>query len=200
MDQVVVPAQTDAMTSNNQPPARVPQILEEFWRSLLPDGYHVLSMEPDGNCLFRSILDQWNHDNGYAHDFMRHQITNHICRHSNEFKDFLLLQDDHEDISDLESYIHNMGQNNVWGGNPEVYAAAWFYGVDIVIYSQEYVNTDGILIIKADGPQGNNDHVCVMWNMSYHGNNHYNSIQSPGNPPLPIQHITNNQGYQAYLQ
>jgi hypothetical protein len=93
-----------------------------------------------------------------------------------------------------------MGQNGVWGGNPEVYAAAWFYGVDITIYSQEYVNTDGILIIKADGPQGNDDHVCVMWNMSYQGNNHYNSIQSPGNLPLPIQHITNVQHYQAYLQ
>jgi hypothetical protein len=30
MDQVVVPAQTDAMTSNNQPPVRVLQTLEEF--------------------------------------------------------------------------------------------------------------------------------------------------------------------------
>ncbi len=151
MDQVVVPAQTDAMTSNNQPPARVPQSLKEFWHSLLLDGYHILSMEPDGNFLFCSISDQLNHDNGYAHG---HQITNHICRHSDEFKDFLLLQDDHEDISDLESYIYNMGQNGVWGGNPEVYAAAWFYGVNTTIYSQEYVNTDGILIIKADGPQG----------------------------------------------
>ncbi len=137
MDQVVVPVQTDAMTLDNQPPARVHLSLEEFWHSLLPNGYHVLSMEPDGNCLFRSISDQLNHDNGYAHDFMRHQITNHIRRHSDNFNDFLLLQDNHEDISDLESYIHNMGQNGVWGGNPEVYAAAWFYGIDITIHSQE---------------------------------------------------------------
>jgi len=72
MDQVMVPTQTDAVTSDNQPPARVPQSLKEFWCSLLPDGYHVLSMEPDGNCLFCSILDQLNHDNGYAHDFMHH--------------------------------------------------------------------------------------------------------------------------------
>jgi hypothetical protein len=36
--------------------------------------------------------------------------------------------------------------------------------------------------------------------MSYHGNNHYNNIRSPENPPLPIQHITNVQLYQAYLQ
>jgi hypothetical protein len=75
-------------------------------------------MKPDGNCLFRSISDQLNHDNGYAHDFTRHPMTNHISRHSDKFKDFLLLQDNHEDISDLESYIHNMGQNGVWGGQP----------------------------------------------------------------------------------
>jgi hypothetical protein len=35
MDQVVVPAQTDAMTSNNQPPARVPQSLNSGVHSSL---------------------------------------------------------------------------------------------------------------------------------------------------------------------
>ena len=43
------------------------------------------------------------------------------------------------------------------GGNPELYAAAWFYGVNITIFSQEYTNTDGMLIINADGHQGDID-------------------------------------------
>jgi hypothetical protein len=80
-----------------------------------PQRVPRLSMESDGNCLICIISDQLNHDNGYAHDFTCHQITNHICRHSDKFRDFLLLQDDHEGVSDLESYIHNMGQNGVWG-------------------------------------------------------------------------------------
>ncbi len=67
-------------------------------------------------------------------------------------------------------------------------------------YSQEYVNTDGILIIKADGLQDTNDHSRVMWNILYHGNNHFNSICSPRNPSLPTQHIMNVECYQAYLQ
>ncbi len=159
-----------------------------------------MSMEPDGNCLFHSISDQLNHDNGSAHGFTHHQITNHIHRHCNKFKDFLLLQDDHKDISDLDSYIHKMGQNSIWGGNPEVYAAAWFYGINIMTYSQDYINTDGVLIIKADGPQGTNDHSCVMWNILYHGNIHFNSIHSPRNPSRPTQHIMNVEHYQAYLQ
>jgi hypothetical protein len=139
MDQVYGPVQIDEMNSNLQSPFRVPQSPKEFLLSLLPNEYRNISMEPDGNCLFCSISDQLNHDNGSAHGFTCHQITNHICRHGNEFKDFLLLQDNHEDISDLDSYIHKMGQNGIWGGNPEVYTEAWFYGINITIYSQEYV-------------------------------------------------------------
>ncbi len=163
MDQTYCPIHIDEMNSNFQSPIRVPQSPEEFLLSLLPNEFRIMSMEPDGNCLFCSISDQLNHDNGSAHGFTCHQITNHICRHGNKFRDFLLLQDNHKDISGLDSYIHKMGQNSIWGGNPEVYAAAWFYGMDITIYSQDYANTDGVLIIfKADGLQGTNDHSCVM--------------------------------------
>jgi hypothetical protein len=52
------------------------------------------------------------------------------------------------------NYIHNMGQNGTWGGHPEVYAAAWFYDVDITIYSPECTNTVGFLVFKAGGPKG----------------------------------------------
>jgi hypothetical protein len=116
---------TDAMIPDGQPPAKGRPGVEEFWQSLLPNGSHINSMDPDENCLFRSLSDQLNQDNRQAHDFTCHQITNHIRRHSDEFKDFLLLQDNHEDISDLDSYIQKMVQSGEWGGNPELYAAAW---------------------------------------------------------------------------
>ena len=93
-----------------------------------------------------------------------------------------------------------MGQNGKWGGNPELYAAFWFYGVNITIYSLEYVNNNWMLIINADGHQGAIDSAHVMWTISFHGSYHYNSIQSPRNPPLPIKHIMNVQRYQSYLQ
>ncbi len=38
-------------------------------------------------------------------------ITNHIWRNGDEFKNILLAQDDDEEITDLESYLHKMGQN-----------------------------------------------------------------------------------------
>ncbi len=115
---------SDVMIAGQESTVTDSQRADDFWQSHLPNRCHILSMEPDGNCLFRCILDQLNHDNGAGHDFTHHQLTNHIRRHGNEFKNFLLLGDDYKDITDLDNYIHNMGQNSTWEGHPEVYAEA----------------------------------------------------------------------------
>ena len=93
-----------------------------------------------------------------------------------------------------------MGQNGTWGGHPEVYAAAWFYDVNITIYSLKYTNTGGFLVYKVGGPKGTCNTPNAMWNISYHGNNHFNSIQSPKNPPCPSQDKSDMDRYQAYMQ
>ena len=56
-----------------------------------------------------------------------------------------------------------MVQHGEWGENLEVYAAAWLYGVNITIYSQEYTNTNGMLVINADGHQRDIVMVHAMW-------------------------------------
>jgi hypothetical protein len=62
-------------------------------------------------------------------------------------------------------------------GHPEVYAATWFYKVDITIYSQEYNEIGGSLTFKVDGLRGSNVGAsCPIWHILYHGNNHFNSI------------------------
>jgi hypothetical protein len=43
-----------------------------------------------------------------------------------------------------------MGQDGAWGGHPEVYAATWFYGIDITIYAQVYANTGGFFVFNGD--------------------------------------------------
>ncbi len=67
-------------------PVNIPQSPDKFLQSILPNECHILSVEPDSNCLFCSILDQLYHDNGAIHDFTRHQITNHISRNGKAFK------------------------------------------------------------------------------------------------------------------
>jgi hypothetical protein len=147
-----------------------------------------------------AFLDQLNHDNGVGHDFTCHQLTNHIRRHDDKFKNFLFLGNDHKDMTDLDNYIHNMGQNGTWGGHPEVYAAAWFYDVDITICSPEYTNTGGFLVFKVGGPNGTCNTPNVMLNILYHSNNHFNSIQSPKNHPCSSQDKLDMDCYQAYMQ
>jgi hypothetical protein len=92
-------------------PVNIPQSPDESWQSILPNGCHILSVEPDGNCLFRSILEQLYHDSRLRHDFKSHQITNHISRNGDAFKNFLLLQANHEEVSGLDSYICKMGHD-----------------------------------------------------------------------------------------
>jgi hypothetical protein len=165
------PVVSDVLIVDQEPTVTDLQHYNNFWQLYLPNRCHILSMEPDGNCFFSCISDQLNHDDGAGHDFTCHQPTNHIRRYSNKFKNFLLLGNDHKDITDLDNYIHNMGQNGTWGGHPEVYASAWFYDVDITIYSPEYTNTGGVLVFKAGGPNSTCNTPNAMWNILNHGNN-----------------------------
>jgi hypothetical protein len=71
---------------------------------------------------------------------------------------------------------------------------------NITIYSQEYTYTNGMLVINTVRHQGVIDTGRAMWTISYHGNNHYNSIRLPGNPSIPMVHIKNVQQFESYLQ
>ena len=54
-------------------------------------------------------------------------MNNQIRRNGKECKDFLLLNDSDLEVLDLAKYIERMGQDGEWAGNPEIYAAAWYY-------------------------------------------------------------------------
>ncbi len=86
------------------------------------------------------------------------------------------------------------------GGGGEVYAASWFYKVDITVYSKEYLGAGGSLIFKADGLKGNSKRPCSMWHISYHDNKHYNSVQSKESISANVQKENDRDWYEADLQ
>lgn len=47
--------------------------------------------------------------------------------HEDDFKVFLILDEDDEDAADFESYIASMREDGEWGGNLELVAAAHRY-------------------------------------------------------------------------
>jgi hypothetical protein len=58
------PIISDVIIAGQESTAADLQHADNFWQSHLPDRHHILSMDPDGNCFFRCILEQLNHDNG----------------------------------------------------------------------------------------------------------------------------------------
>ncbi len=81
-----------------------------------------------------------------------------------------------------------------------MYAASWFYKVDITIYSKEYAGTRGSLIFKADSPKGNSERPRPMLHISYHDNKHYNSVWSKESISANVRKENDRDWYEADLQ
>jgi hypothetical protein len=155
------------------------------WVPKLEPGFRVAQMELDGNCFYRSVSDQLFRDQGNGHVIVRHQINNHIRRNGEEFKHFHLLNDSSLELTDLGPYIKQMGQDGAWAGHPEIYAAAMCYEVDITIYSKDYAEIGGSLVFTCAGATDEGVREREMIYISYHDNNHLNSVR----PPISSQSI-----------
>ncbi len=72
-----------------------------------------------------------------------------------------------------------MGQDGAWAGHPEIYAAAMCYKVEVTIYSKDYAEKGGSLVISDAGETENVVQDRPMIYISYHDNNHFNSVRPP---------------------
>lgn len=147
-----------------------------FRNILLEQGHLIREMNADGNCLFRSLSDQLYDDRGAKHDIVRSDICSYLSMNREEFMNFLLMEDDDEDVIGIDSYIEKMRDDGQWGGNVEVVAATRCYERDIIVFSSEVA--DGVLCFSCDAGNGKKDATNDSLMLSYHGNDHYNSVQS----------------------
>mmetsp|Transcript_30335 Transcript_30335/g.65003 ORF Transcript_30335/g.65003 Transcript_30335/m.65003 type:complete len:354 (-) Transcript_30335:29-1090(-) len=154
----------------------------QFRKTLLNQGYTINEISSDGNCLFRSLSDQLHHDSGSSHFQIRDDICNHLSKNKEEFSMFLLMEDSDEDVMNFEEYVENMRRDGEWGGNVELVAASRVYGRDIKIFSGVF--DGGVWLIESDfggdssksGTLGKGGDLLL----SYHENDHYNSVHSIG--------------------
>jgi hypothetical protein len=93
-----------------------------------------MQMELDGNCFYRSVSDQLFYNKGAGHIIFVIKLTTFEGTRE-EFKNFLLINDSNLELTDLRNYIDQMEQNGAWAGHPGIYATAWCYKVNIMIYS-----------------------------------------------------------------
>lgn len=153
----------------------------QFRKSLESDGLSIADMAADGNCLFRALSDQLYGDYGNCHEEIRSDICDYMAVNQDDFKVFLVLDDDSceegDDGKDFESYIDKMRQDGEWGGNLELVAAARLYQRRVTVFSASL----SAYSIEPGDEKPNGPDILV----SFHDNDHYNSVRDEKCPPKP---------------
>lgn len=119
--------------------------------------------------------------------------------HEEDFSIFLVLDEDEEDedAADYESYVGNMREDGEWGGNLELVAAArlfWYvyfscflkiqrHSSFSLLFSNCMYESRNITVFSADLsaftiPHGEGKTTGPDLLVSYHDNDHYNSVRS----------------------
>jgi len=138
-------------------------------------GLTIKDVAGDGNCLFRSMSDQFTGDpNNYAN--YRRQICDYIYHNREDFEPFI------EDDEPFEEYIARMRRNATWGGHLEIQACSILYQVNITIHQ----------INQPRWELGFPGNAIKTIHFSYHQGQHYSSVRMIGDvsrngPPAPIE-------------
>ncbi|KAG9440007.1 hypothetical protein H6P81_020172 [Aristolochia fimbriata] len=124
-------------------------------------GLKIVQVTADGNCFFRALADQLE-GNEEEHAKYRLMVVQHFKMHREEFEPFI------EDEVPFDEYCKSMEQDGTWAGNMELQAAS-------------LVTHSNICIHRAMSPrwyiQNFDKHGTHMIHLSYHDDEHYNSIR-----------------------
>ncbi|XP_065876717.1 OVARIAN TUMOR DOMAIN-containing deubiquitinating enzyme 4-like isoform X3 [Euphorbia lathyris] len=136
----------------------------------------VSGIPGDGRCLFRSVVHgAWiragkpspgeSLEKELA-DELRAKVADEFIKRRRDTEWFL------ED--DFDTYVGQMRQPHVWGGEPELLMSSHVLKVPITVYMRDR-NSGGLKTIAEYGQEyGKETPVCVL----YHGYGHYDALRS----------------------
>ena len=119
---------------------------DQLRKDLNSEGFEIVEMNADGNCMFRSLSDQVFGDYGSNHVVVRNSICDYMVANKDDFQLFLVFGDDDDeneeetkeeedtDAKNFEHYIATMRADGEWGGNLELVAASRLFQRRIQIY------------------------------------------------------------------
>jgi len=128
-------------------------------------GLQIVTMPPDGNCLFHSVADQIYGDHDY-HDVVRKLCLEYMERERNHFSQFI--------TEDFNTYIARKRKLGVFGNHLELQAITEIYSRPVEIFA---VDENPLNIFQGSYEV---DNPPIM--LSYHYGNHYNSVRDPKKP------------------
>jgi len=132
-------------------------------------GFQIKKMSEDGNCLFRAIADQIYGD-AEMHSTVRKMVMDYMVAERDHYSQFV--------TEDFDEYIKRKRQDKCFGNHTEMQAMAEMYNRPIEVYSYgiEPINIfHGVYAIEN-----------FPIRLSYHRNNHYNSVIDPESPSVGV--------------
>lgn len=136
-------------------------------------GLYAASIKGDGNCLFRSLSDQYYGDNGQRYSEIRATVVQYMMEHAESFEMFF----GGAGIETWDSYIKRMATDGVYGDNLEIVAFARRYRANVVIYQNDFM----YIVSCVDGQQD----TCAPLrevHIAYHTWEHYSSVRNLAGP------------------
>lgn len=159
-------------------------VFERYRRSLQRRGLRVVSIEGDGNCLFRSVSHQVYGDDRH-HALSRRACADYMEVENQFFQSFVEGYNE-----EFARYIAEKRQNGAWGDEPEIQALCELYDRPCEVWAYD-LNVDsrkggGARILRTFHSEARGGSVMRL---SYYGGGHYDSLvddrneRSPAGPP-----------------
>ncbi|OVA15869.1 Ovarian tumor [Macleaya cordata] len=140
--------------------------ITEFGSQLDTLGLKIVQVTADGNCFFRALADQLE-GNEEEHRKYRLMVVKYILDHREEFEPFI------EDEVPFDEYCQSMENDGTWAGHMELQAGSLVTRRNICIHR---MMSPRWYIRNFDG------HASHMIHLSYHNEEHYNSVRSKEDP------------------
>ena len=182
-------------------PESIPSIAPPWmFPSLTTLGKVAISMKADGNCLFHALADQICLDSNQAGE-VRMAIVNFIADNRDVYRALLPLSDIHngqsqeyplnlDEFAQFDEYLHLLAKDGIWGGELEIYAAAQYFGISIVVHQD-----DGKVHMYNDGANDNTANI----GFAKQYNHYYSAKDSVSGLFDDSNHATNTIGSEALL-
>ncbi|CAK7337707.1 unnamed protein product [Dovyalis caffra] len=129
-------------------------------------GLKIIQVTADGNCFFRGLADQLE-GNEEEHGKYRSMVVQYIMKNREMFEPFI------EDDVPFDEYCQLMDKDGTWAGHMELQAASLVTHSNMCIH--RYMSPRWYI-------RNFNQHGARMVHLSYHDEEHYNSVRSKDDP------------------
>ena len=135
---------------------------ERFLSQLRENGFELVPIQGDGNCLFRAIAHQMTGNDDFHQEY-RTRIVNYISRERDDFEPFI------ENGMGFLNYIDNLSELGTFGGQDCIVAFSRLERVKVCVHEVDCP----VLVISAENIKDCSK--CI--HLAYHNQEHYSSLR-----------------------